>query len=319
SQTYFSKPSPDAAETAKETVSISRSEFLIKIGLLIASIPFLSLIYGMVHGASNLSLKRKKVHLSHLPDVFEGLKIVQISDLHTGSFVNDKILRNAVELINEQKADLILFTGDLVNSKADEVEPYIPILKQLSSTHGVFSITGNHDYGDYVRWPSKQHKQDNFDRLVNAHKLMGWDLLLDEHRNIEKDGERITVIGVQNWSANLRFPKYGNLTRASENVDQSAVNILLSHDPSHWRGEILERFKHIDITFSGHTHGAQFGVEIPGIKWSPVKYFYKEWAGLYEHAEQYLYVNRGLGFLGYPGRVGMLPEITLLELHKKQA
>ena len=317
-QFFGAKTNADVGAVVNPNISISRSEFLVKAGLLVASIPFISLLYGMTHGASNLTLKSKKIHLPNLPNAFDGLKVLQISDLHTGSFVNDKIIRTAVEMINEQKADLIFFTGDLVNSLADEVYPYIPLLKEIKAKHGVFSITGNHDYGDYTRWDSKEAKKANFEKLVQAHKEMGWRLLLDEHEHIEKDGERITVIGVQNWSANLRFPKYGSLSKATADMAISPVNILLSHDPSHWRGEILERFKHIDLTLSGHTHGAQFGVDIPGIKWSPVKYFYKEWAGLYEHANQYLYVNRGLGFLGYPGRVGMMPEITLLELHKNK-
>lgn len=317
-QFFGAKINSDVGAAVNPNISISRSEFLVKAGLLVASIPFISLLYGMAHGASNLSIKRKKIHLPNLPGSFDGLKVLQISDLHTGSFVNDKIIRSAVDMINEEEADLIFFTGDLVNNLADEVIPYVPLLKELKAKHGVFSITGNHDYGDYSRWDSKEAKKENFEKLIKAHKDMGWRLLLDEHEHIEKDGEKITVIGVQNWSANLRFPKYGSLSKATADMDVSPVNILLSHDPSHWRGEILERFKHIDLTLSGHTHGAQFGVDIPGIKWSPVKYFYKEWSGLYEHANQYLYVNRGLGFLGYPGRVGMMPEITVLELHQNQ-
>lgn len=317
-QFFGAKVNSDVGAAVNPNISISRSEFLVKAGLLVASIPFISLLYGMAHGASNLSIKRKKIHLPNLPGSFDGLKVLQISDLHTGSFVNDKIIRSAVDMINEEEADLIFFTGDLVNNLADEVIPYVPLLKELKAKHGVFSITGNHDYGDYSRWDSKEAKKENFEKLIKAHKDMGWRLLLDEHEHIEKDGEKITVIGVQNWSANLRFPKYGSLSKATADMDVSPVNILLSHDPSHWRGEILECFKHIDLTLSGHTHGAQFGVDIPGIKWSPVKYFYKEWSGLYEHANQYLYVNRGLGFLGYPGRVGMMPEITVLELHQNQ-
>ena len=189
-------------------------------------------------------------------------------------------------------------------------------MSKLKAKHGVFSTLGNHDYGDYVPWDTDELKQENLATLVKGHKEMGWDILMDEHRHIEKDGEKITIIGVQNFSMHLRFPKYGSLPKATENIQYSDFNILLSHDPSHWRGEVIKDFPKIDLTLAGHTHGFQFGIELPNFKWSPVQYVYKEWAGLYTEGKQQLYVNRGLGFLGYPGRVGILPEITVLELHR---
>jgi predicted MPP superfamily phosphohydrolase len=296
--------------------AITRSDFLIKTGLVLGSLPFMSLIYGMVRGAYDYQVKNIKLTLPHLPAAFQGYKIVQISDLHVGSFVSTSPLEEAVRIINEQQADIILFTGDLVNNKSEELNIHKPALSKLKARQGIYSTLGNHDYGDYVAWDSDQAKVDNLNTLIKGHKEMGWDILMDEHRHIEKDGERITLIGVQNYSMHLRFPKYGSLPLATKDIDYSDFNILLSHDPSHWRGEVLKDFKNIHLMLAGHTHGFQFGVELPFFKWSPVQYVYKEWAGLYTEGHQHLYVNRGLGFLGYPGRVGILPEITVFELHK---
>jgi predicted MPP superfamily phosphohydrolase len=296
--------------------SISRSDFIVKTGLLVSMVPFISLIYGMVKGAYDYQVKNVKIKLPNLPEAFHGFRIIQISDIHTGSFVTTDPLHEAVRLINEQKADMILFTGDLVNNRSDELLPHKEALSKLKAPHGVFSILGNHDYGDYVMWESEQAKSDNLQTLINSHREMGWDILLDEHRQIEKNGEKISLIGVQNWSTHMRFPKYGSLKKATENIEYNSFNILMSHDPSHWHGEVLTDFPKVDLMLAGHTHGMQFGVELPFMKWSPVQYIYKEWAGLYEKGHQKLYVNRGLGFLGYPGRVGILPEITVLELHK---
>ena len=296
--------------------SISRSDFIVKTGLLVSMVPFVSLIYGMVKGAYDYQVKNVKIKLPNLPDAFHGFRIIQISDIHTGSFVTTDPLHEAVRLINEQKADMILFTGDLVNNRSDELIPHKEVLSKLKAPHGVYSILGNHDYGDYVVWESEKAKRDNLQTLINSHREMGWDILLDEHREIEKNGEKISLIGVQNWSTHMRFPKYGSLKKATENIEYNSFNILMSHDPSHWHGEVLKDFPKVDLMLAGHTHGMQFGVELPFMKWSPVQYIYKEWAGLYEKGHQKLYVNRGLGFLGYPGRVGILPEITVLELHK---
>lgn len=309
-------PSNEQLEMGKEN-QITRHDFLVKTGLVVAAIPFLSLLWGMIRGAYDYHVRKIKVALPNLPKAFEGYKIVQISDIHSGSFMSGEPLQEAVRIINEQKADLVLFTGDLVNNRHDEAVPYKHILEQIKSVNGVFSTLGNHDYGDYVQWDSQESKQKNLDDLVQFHRSIGWNILMDEHRHIDKDGERLTLIGVQNWSSHLRFPKYGSMEKATTNLEYSSVNILLSHDPSHWRSEILKQYPKIDLTLSGHTHGFQFGVEIKSLKWSPVQYVYKEWAGLYKEGQQYLYVNRGLGFLGYPGRVGILPEITVLELTSK--
>lgn len=295
---------------------ISRSDFLVKSGLVVASLPFISLIWGMVKGAYDLQVRNIRLVIPKLPEAFKGYKIVQISDAHVGSFITSEPVRAAVERINSLNPDVILFTGDLVNNRHDEVIPHIAELSKLKAKHGIFSVLGNHDYGDYVAWDSPAQKADNLKSLVNIQRKLGWDMLIDEHRVIEKDGHTITLIGVQNWSTHLRFPKYGSLEKATSDIRYSEFNILMSHDPSHWQAQVLKDYPKIDLTLSGHTHGFQFGVEIPGIKWSPVQYIYKEWAGLYHKAGQYLYVNRGVGFLGYPGRVGILPEITLFELHQ---
>ncbi|MBS1763598.1 MAG: metallophosphoesterase [Bacteroidetes bacterium] len=305
--------------TSEPAAGISRSQFIVRLGLFISAIPFLSLIYGMVKGKYDYQIKRRKIRIKNLPKEFEGFKIAQISDIHTGSFFDTQPTKDAVALVNSLNADVIFFTGDLVNDRSDEAVPHMDNLKQLTAPYGVYSILGNHDYGDYVSWPSVQAKADNLQQLKDIHKQLGWKLLLDEHTFIERNNQRMGIIGVQNWSTHLHFPKYGNLQKAIQGMDFAPVNVLLSHDPSHWRAEVLNYQKDIHLTLSGHTHGFQFGVEIPALKfkWSPVQYVYKEWADLYSgNANQFLYVNRGLGYLGYPGRVGILPEITLLELTK---
>jgi len=307
----------DKRKTNAVSDSISRSSFIIKLGLLITSIPFFSLIYGMLFNAYNYRIRRVRLVLPDLPGSFDGFKIVQISDIHTGSFLSGEPLSRAVAIINEQKADVVFFTGDLVNYKHDEALPYTDILKKIEARYGVFSIFGNHDYGDYYKWKNKEDKENDILELKNIHSRLGWDLLWDEHRHIEKNGEKLTIIGVQNCSGH-GFHSYGSLEKATRDIAYSPVNILLSHDPSHWHKEVTKKYPKIDLTLSGHTHGMQFGVEIPGFKWSPVQYVYKEWAGMYNDNKQYLYVNRGLGFIGYPGRVGILPEITVLELRNKE-
>jgi predicted MPP superfamily phosphohydrolase len=313
----FSTPDPTKAEIVRH--GISRSDFMVKLALVIGAIPFFSMIYGMVNGAYNYRKRKVILTLNNLPKSFDGFKIVQISDIHTGSFTRMDPVKEAIKIVNDQQADLVFFTGDLVNDSHEEALPYMDILKAIKSKHGVFSIFGNHDYGDYKKWESDEAKKENLRKLADVHKQLGWNLMLDEHRHIEKDGERITVIGVQNWSARMGFQKYGSIEKATQNIDYSPVNILLSHDPSHWKAQITDKYPKIDLTLSGHTHGMQFGIEIPGFKWSPVQYFYKEWADLYQHKNQFLYVNRGLGFLAYPGRVGILPEITVFELKRAVA
>jgi predicted MPP superfamily phosphohydrolase len=306
----------DPGQSNKNISGITRSDFIVKTGALIAAIPFASLLYGMMKGKYDYRIKKLKLNFARLPSSFEGFRIVQISDIHTGSFMDQKPLETAVKMINDLKPDVIFFTGDLVNDLHREALPFVTTLSMLRAPHGVYSILGNHDYGDYYRWENKTLKEENLSKLISIHKQMGWDILLDEHRHISINGESITVIGVQNWSARMNFARYGNLKKALRDIKFSPVNILLSHDPSHWRAEIAEKIHEIDLTLSGHTHGFQFGVEIPGFKWSPVQYIYKEWADLYSSGNQHLYVNRGLGFIGYPGRVGILPEITVFELNR---
>ena len=281
-------------------------------------IPFCVMIYGILRNPYRYKVFKEIVSINGLPKQLEGLKIVQISDIHSGSFTKKEPVRDAIRLINQQDADLVFFTGDLVNSIAAEMDNFIDVFDKINSKYGTFSILGNHDYGDYVRWENAFAKNANFEKLKNTHKLLGWDLMLNENRLLEINGEKVAVIGVENYSANARFHKYGKLGKAYEGTDEAKLKLLLSHDPSHWEAEVLKNYQDIDITFSGHTHGAQFGLEIPGwIKWSPIKYVYHQWAGLYQKGSQFLYVNRGLGFLGYPGRVGILPEITVIELKSK--
>lgn len=302
-------PSPDQ-------VNLSRSAFLSKMGFLAAGIPLVAFVYGMVRGAYNYQVKRLTLTSPNLPPAFDGYRILQISDLHTGSFPSSEPLQKAVDLINQQAADLIFFTGDLVNNIATEVAMHAPALSRIKAPDGVFSVLGNHDYGDYVNWESRQAKRNNLDSLKQIHGQMGWRLLLNETSTIKREGDHLAVIGVENWGARMQFPKYGDLAKAYAGAAGAPFKILLSHDPSHWDGEVNQHYPDIDLTLSGHTHGMQFGVNIPGFRWSPVQYVYKQWAGLYQKGSQYLYVNTGLGFLGYPGRVGFLPEITVIELKR---
>jgi len=296
-----------------EKYSKSRSEFLATTGVVLGALPFLTLIYGIVRNRYRYKVFRETVKMDNLPESLKGLKIVQISDIHSGSFDQVDPVKRAVELINQEDADLVFFTGDLVNSIAAEMTNYIDVFSKIKAKKGVFSVLGNHDYGDYHNWSSVEEKKANLDSLKGIHRQMGWDLLLNENRILEVNKEKFAVIGVENYSASAHFPKYGDLQKAYQGTEDMPLKLLLSHDPSHWENQILDT--DIDMTFSGHTHGMQFGIEIPGwFKWSPVKYAYKQWAGLYQTGKQYLYVNRGLGFLGYPGRVGILPEITVIEL-----
>jgi uncharacterized protein len=301
--------------TGHEPFNYQRSRFLSLSGLLLGSIPLLTLSYGMWRNPYRYTLYKKKVGIRQLPEDLHGLRIVQISDIHAGSFLYKEPIKNAIDLINAQQPDLVFFTGDLVNNIADEMDNLIDVFDKIEARLGIYSVLGNHDYGDYVSWPSPEAKAGNLDKLKQIHQQLGWNLLLNEHRLLNLNKATIAVIGVENYSAQMRFPKYGDLQTAHLGTDKAQLRLLLSHDPSHWTYQVTKDFQDIDITFSGHTHGMQFGVEIPGwFKWSPIQYVYKEWAGLYQQNNQYLYVNRGFGFLGYPGRVGILPEITLIEL-----
>ena len=293
---------------------ISRSQFISQAGMLVATIPAVGTSWGILSGAHDYRVRRRLLLLKNLPKSFDGLKIVQLSDIHSGSFWNKKAVIGGVEMAMAEKPDMIFFTGDLVNNEAKEMREYQSVFDKLSAPLGVYSVLGNHDYGDYVRWPSAQHKRQNLLDLMTIERNMGWNLLLDENAKIQLGGDQISVVGIQNWGAKGRFPKYGDLSKAILGTEDSPIKLLLSHDPSHWKAQVLPKFKDIDAMFAGHTHGAQFGVEIGNYRWSPVKLMYEEWADLYQENNQYLYVNRGFGYIGYPGRFGILPEITVFEL-----
>lgn len=295
----------------------SRRKFVSTIALGIAAIPFASLIYGMVQGKYNYKVLKYALEFDDLPDAFHGYTITQLSDIHSGSFDNRHKVEYAVNLANEQESDMMVFTGDLVNNVAREMDRWKGVFSKLKAADGVFSILGNHDYGDYVTWNTESDKAINLQKVKDVHTEMGWDLLLNENRLIERDGQRIALLGVENWGLN-GFKQVGDLDKASEGISNADFKVLLSHDPSHWQAEVKEDPRHFHLTLSGHTHGMQFGIEIPGIvKWSPIQYRYKNWAGVYEEFGRYINVNRGFGFLGYPGRVGIWPEITVIQLKKK--
>ena len=296
-----------------ESNYISRSTFLSWTGFVLGSGLFATLMVGFSN-KYNYKVRKLKLSFSNLPAAFKGLKIVQISDIHSGSFTDKAAVERGVAMALKQKPDLILFTGDLVNDKAVEMNNYIDVFTKIKAPMGVFSTLGNHDYGDYTTWPSPEAKKENLEHLKRIHAEIGWRLLMNEHVVLEKDGQQIALIGIENWSAFGSFPKYGKMDLAYPGTEIYPFKILMSHDPSHWDAEVRPKYSDIDLTLAGHTHGMQFGVENPYFKWSPVQYFYKEWAGLYETGKQKLYVNRGYGFIGYPGRVGIMPEITVIEL-----
>ena len=295
---------------------MSRSSFLVKTGLVVAAIPLTSLTWGIVSGAYDYTIKRVKLVLPNLPKAFDGITMAQISDVHSGSFYNHKAVNGGIDMLLAENPDFVFFTGDLVNDKASEMHHYQDIFSRVKAPLGVYSTLGNHDYGDYLfgKNPSAA-KAKNLKEVIKTHEIMGWDLLMNENRRLKVDGEEIGIVGIENWGMG-RFPKYGRMDLAMENTDDLPVKLLLSHDPSHWRGQVLEKYPEIDAMFSGHTHGMQFGVRLKDMQWSPVQYIYKEWAGLYQEKHQQLYVNVGYGFLGYPGRVGILPEITIFELKR---
>ena len=307
----FSRSLPRPVGAPGET--LDRVRFLSQLGLLVAAVPFAGVLYGVTKGRRNFNLARLLIPSPGLPAAFDGLRIVQISDMHLGSYGNDlAIVQHGIELINAEKPDLILFTGDLVNDFADEAEPFISLLGQLEAPLGKFSILGNHDYSDYATWDDPRAKAANLDRLKAIHAEMGFRLMLDEHMPLERDGARIGLLGVQNWGK--RFQQYGDLGKTMRGTEAFPYRILMSHDPTHWDEQVLGTG--IDLTLSGHTHGAQLGVTLGHTTYSPAQWVYKHWAGLYADGEQQLYVNRGFGFIGFPGRVGMPPEITVLELKR---
>ena len=301
------------AEALPES-AITRSVFLSWFGLAIGGTLFGSLLYGFGN-KYKYNIKRVQLSFNNLPKGFRGIKILHISDIHCGSFTDKKAVHHGVQEILKEQADIILFTGDLVNDKATEMDNYLDVFNQLKAPMGVYSTLGNHDYGDYMQWPVEGiSKVENLENLKKVHSTLGWRLLMNEHVVLEKDGDQIALLGIENWSAKANFPKHGRMDLAHPGTEKYPFKILMSHDPSHWDAEVKLKYADVDLMLSGHTHGMQFGIELPGFRWSPVQYVYKQWAGLYEELNQKLYVNRGFGFIGYPGRVGILPEITVIEL-----
>lgn len=301
----------------KEFSFPERRRFLSVIALGIAAIPFGALLYGMYRGKYNFKVLKYNLEFDDLPDAFDGYQITQISDVHSGSFDDRKKIEYAIDLINQQKSDVILFTGDMVNNKSEEMKPWADLFATLEAKDGKFSILGNHDYGDYIEWETEELKHENLEDLKKLQRTIGFDLLLNENRYLKKGNDKIALIGVENWGRG-GFKKAGDLKKAAANVANEDFKILMSHDPSHWEDVVIHDEYHYHLTLSGHTHGMQFGIEIPGwVKWSPIKWRYKYWAGIYKELDQYINVNRGFGFLGYPGRVGIWPEISVITLKKK--
>ena len=290
-----------------------RRKFLSIAGLGTAALLSGLFLDGIIFGKYRHTIRKVKLKIAGLPNSFKGYRIIQISDVHSGSFLNPAKLQTAIDMINEQKADLILFTGDMVNNYATEFEPFVEMFKSIQSKDGKFSVLGNHDYGDYGSWESTQQKAQNIPDLINLQKEAGFEMLRNEHRIIEKNGENLYLIGVENWGEKP-FPQYGDLDKASLGIPAEAAKILMSHDPTHFDYIVKEHPSNVQLTLSGHTHGMQFGLDLKNVRWSPAQFRYKKWADLYESNGKYLYVNRGFGVIGYPGRVGIDPEITLFEL-----
>ncbi len=290
-----------------------RAFWVSELTMAIAALLFMVVLFGITRGRHFYRVRRETLQFPDLPEAFDGFTITQITDVHSGSFTNAAGVKKGLDLINAQRSDVILFTGDLVNNKASEMDQWIPAFAGLQAPMGKFSVLGNHDYGDYIRWETPEAKQTNLARLKQVHTEIGFRLLLDEAITLKKDGQSITLLGVENWGKG-GFHQYGDLKKATADVPDRAFKVLMSHDPSHWEGVTLDHHQHIHLTLSGHTHGMQFGIELFGFKWSPIKYVYKQWAGLYHNAGRFLYVNRGFGFLGLKGRIGMWPEVAVLTL-----
>ena len=290
-----------------------RREFLLKTGVILAAFPFVSILNGVLRGRFNYQILREKLIFKNLPNEFNGLKIVQLSDFHISCFIgNEHEVEAIVEIVNSLNPDIIVFTGDMINNFSDELMPFIARLKELRASIGKYAITGNHDYGDYSKWNSEQEKKNNFAQLLKYYDEIGFSCLLNRSISLKSGNNSIELIGVENWG-HPPFPRYGDLNLAMQNTAANNFKILLSHDPSHWRAKVIQK-TNIDLTLSGHTHGMQFGIEIPGFKWSPAKFIFPEWAGIYKDGDQVLYVNRGIGYIGVAARVGILPEVTMLEL-----
>ncbi len=300
-----------------QALDLSRSPLWSQISLVAGSVPSIALGFGIISGAHDYRIRRHTIYMPGLPKSFDGITLGQLSDIHSGSFHNKIAVKGGVEMLNNEKPDLVFFTGDLVNNEAKEMNDYVSVFDKVNAPLGVYSVLGNHDYGDYVQWASQAAKSKNLETLKAIHKGMGWNLLVNQHHILREGGEKLAIIGIENWGAR-GFSQYGKLDEAYRGTEEINTKLLLSHDPSHWQAEVLKSYPDITMAFAGHTHGMQFGVEIGNIKWSPVKYMYKEWAGLYQHDQQYLYVNRGFGYIGYPGRIGIPPEITIFELKSGQ-
>lgn len=296
----------------------ARSIYVSETAVALAGIFFLIILFGLTRGRHFYKVKRETLYFPDLPEAFDGFTITQLSDIHSGSFSDPKGVQKGLDITSAQNSDLLLFTGDLVNHSASEMDPWIPGFAKLSAPYGKYSVLGNHDYGDYIRWESKSAKEANLDRLKEIHSEIGFKLLLNEAVTIQKQGQSIALIGVENWGKG-GFHQYGDLKRAAADVPDDSFKILMSHDPSHWDEVTIDHHQHIHLTLAGHTHGMQFGIELFGLKWSPIKYVYKQWAGLYSQAGKYLYVNRGFGYHGMKGRIGIWPEITVLTLKRDRA
>lgn len=297
----------------------SRRTFVQQMALAATTIPFLGIAHGIWKGKFAFRVIKQTLTFPDLPEAFDGFKILQVSDIHSGSFDDREAILEGVKMINDQKADLFLFTGDLVNNKAEEMKDWMDVFSRIRAPFGQFSVLGNHDYGDYVHWESDAAKEQNMQDLYRVHDELGFTLLRNQSMRIEKDGQHFDLLGVENWG-NPPFPQKGDLKATLANTTPGSFKVLMSHDPTHFDEKVVDEEEHIHLTLSGHTHGMQFGIEIPGwIKWSPVEFKYPKWAGLYEVKSRYLYVNRGFGYLAFPGRVGIWPEITLIELKKQTA
>ena len=298
----------------KEVENPSRKKFLKQTGMAASLIPVTGFSFGIIKGGHDYQWFEHKIKVPGLPKAFHGLRIGQLSDIHSGSFYNKSAVMGGVEMFMKEKTDIVFFTGDIVNDQAREIKDYFDVFSKVKAPLGVYSTLGNHDYGNYTNWKSREAKIRNFKGIVDAHEQLGWELLRNENRILELEGERLGIIGVENWSSSSRFPKYGDLIKAKAGTERLSHNILLSHDPSHWEAQIMPEHDDIFLTLSGHTHGFQMGIETPFFRWSPAQYLYKQWAGMYNNGSQYLNVNRGFGFIGYPGRIGIAPELSLIEL-----
>ncbi len=308
------RPASPPAPAPLPAAGINRKEFLSLTAVALAGIPFAGIVHGVVRERYAFTVRRERIALPGLPPAFDGFRILQLSDIHVGSFDDLGAVRDGIALANAQGADLIVFTGDLVNNLVDEMGAYGEVFAALRAPLGVLSVLGNHDYGDYYPWPNDREQAIHFQRMLDCHRALGWRLLRNEHVLFARGDDRLAVIGVENWSNRHGFHRRGDLEQATRGLPDGAARILLTHDPSHWDGEVRPRYGGIGLTLSGHTHGFQFGVEAPGFRWSPVQYMYRQWAGLYREGGQYLYVNRGFGHIAFMGRVGIRPEIAVFEL-----